>query len=70
MPTRAEQLQPTSTPEEIRGAISACVSQVLGEKPGMEQEQAVAMCYAMARKATGKSLLRQAVEEEGTQGAR
>jgi hypothetical protein len=42
-----ERLSSDSSPEQVQAAISSCIaSEVRG---GMEQEQAVAACYSMAR---------------------
>ena len=54
MPTRAEQLTPRSSPEEIQIAISASISKLVRE--GREQDQAIAIAHEQARKATGKAL--------------
>lgn len=56
MPTLAEGLKPESSPAQTKAAISDCVAQQLHEHPEMSQEQAVAVCYSMARKATGQEL--------------
>lgn len=53
MPTEAENLTIHSTSEQQKAAISSCIAQQLKENPGMTQEQAVAICYSMASKATG-----------------
>jgi len=54
MPTKAESLTKDSTPEAIQSAISASISMLV--KEGRPQEQAVAIAYSQARKATGKEL--------------
>lgn len=54
MPTPAETLSTDSADDAIKEAISATVSQLVGE--GMPQDQAVAIALEMARKATGKDL--------------
>ena len=54
MPTAAEKLTKDSSPDAIKSAISSCISQMVDE--GRKQEQAVAICHSMARKATGKAL--------------
>ncbi len=54
MPTPAENLSTDSADDAIKEAISATVSQLVGE--GMPQDQAVAIALEMARKATGKDL--------------
>jgi len=54
MPTPAEQLAPTANKERVNEAVSACISQRQAEKGDTEtQEQSVAICLSMARKATG-----------------
>lgn len=54
MPTRAEQLTPQSSPEQIQIAISSCIATEI--RAGREPDQAKGMCYSMARKASGKEL--------------
>jgi len=54
MPTAVDSLTKSSSPEQIREAIGSCIStEVDGGRP---QDQAIAMCYSMARAKTGKSL--------------
>ncbi len=54
MPTPAEDLNKDSPNEAIKEAISSTVSQLVNE--GFEQEQAVAIAFRQASKATGKDL--------------
>ncbi len=54
MPTAAEKLTKDSSKDAIQSAISSCISQRMDE--GDKQEQAIAICHSMARKATGKEL--------------
>ena len=54
MPTAAEGLTKDSSPEAIQKAISTSISMLV--KEGRPQEQAIAIAYSQARKATGKEL--------------
>ena len=54
MPVPVEQLSPNSSMGQIRAAISESIAQMMEE--GMEQMQAVAATFEMARKITGKDL--------------
>ena len=54
MPTLAEKLTPQSSPGQISAAISESIRMLMDE--GREQQQAVAIAYEQARKATGKVL--------------
>lgn len=54
MPTMAEGLTPSSSMAQIKAAISDTIAQLVNE--GVPQDQAIAMAYSMAEKATGKSL--------------
>ena len=54
MPTLAEKLTSKSSPGQISAAISDSIAQLMRE--GREQDQAVAIAYSQARKATGKEL--------------
>jgi len=65
MPTAAERLTKKSTEKQIDEAISSCISQRQHENRDEEVKQSVAICFAMARKATGKALLRQALKQKG-----
>ena len=55
MPVQSiKRLTKQSSDAQVKAAISECVAaEVHG---GMEQKQAVAACYSMARKQTGKEL--------------
>jgi len=53
MPLPIESLSPNSSPEQIKQAISASISQCVNE--GKEQDVCIAMVYRMAEKATGRS---------------
>lgn len=64
MPTAAELLTPRSTRDEIDAAISDCIAQRQRENPDEPQEQSAAICFSMARRATGKSLLPEAIRRE------
>ena len=46
-----ERLERDSSPEQIQGAVSACIATEI--RSGKEQKQAQAMCYSMAREKTG-----------------
>lgn len=54
MPTMAEKLTKQSSPGAISAAISESIRQLMDE--GRPQDQAIAISYAQARKATGKEL--------------
>jgi len=54
MPTSAEGLTPDTPLPQVKAAISASIAKLIDE--GYEQEQAIAMAYSMARKATGREL--------------
>jgi len=54
MPTPVDNLTKKSSDKAIDAAISACIR--IERRSGREQNQAVAMCYSMARKKTGKGL--------------
>ena len=51
MPLPTESLTKDSTDQEIQAAISAAISQLVNE--GRDQDQAIAIAYSTARKATG-----------------
>ena len=53
MPTKAESPRITSSQQERGQAISDCVSQTMSERPGIERDQAVAICISMADRAMG-----------------
>ena len=52
MPTKAEGLTKQSSDAEYQAAVSACIEQQVNE--GKTQEQAAAICYSMAKEATGR----------------
>lgn len=54
MPTAAERLTKDSSEEQVKKAISESISMLVHE--GRPQEQAIAIAYSQARKATGRSL--------------
>lgn len=54
MPTPVDNLSKKSSDKAIDAAISACIR--IERRSGREQNQAVKMCYEMARKKTGKGL--------------
>lgn len=54
MPTAVDNLTKDSKQAQIDAAISDCIATEV--KAGRKQNQAVAMCYSMAREKTGKSL--------------
>jgi hypothetical protein len=54
MPTPAEGLSQESTEEAVRDAISRTIQQLVSE--GFEQEQAAAVAFEQARRATGREL--------------
>jgi len=54
MPTAVDKLTEKSSGDQIRAAISQCIATEI--RGGREQDQAVAMCYSMARDKTGKAL--------------
>jgi len=43
---------------QIKAAVSACIAAEM--QAGREQDQAIAMCYSMARERTGKELGKEA----------
>lgn len=53
MPTDAESLTITSSKQDKNAAVGSCISQLKAENADMTQEQAVAICMAMSRKAMG-----------------
>ena len=55
MPTPVDNLSKDSSADSIRSAVSACISYEI--EHGRERDQAVAMCYEMARGKTGKTEL-------------
>ena len=55
MPTAVDKLTKNSSVEEISDAVSSCIATEI--KSGRKRDQAVAMCYDMARAKTGKTTL-------------
>jgi len=53
MPTAVDKLTKNSSADEIRDAVSACIAQE--RENGREEDQAIAMCFDMARTKTGKA---------------
>lgn len=61
MPTAAEGLSKSSSDEQIRDAISSCISQLTKEKKGDQgwpRDRIIATCHSMAERATGKRIRR------------
>ncbi len=56
MPTMSESLKPESSDQEIGKAIQDTVAKLVEE--GFNQDQAVAIAFQQAEKATGKTLSR------------
>ena len=54
MPTAVDKLTKDSKMAEIKAALSDCIATEV--RGGRKQDQAVAVCYSMARKKTGKNL--------------
>lgn len=54
MPTAVDKLSKDSSTDAIQKAISSCIATEIDS--GRERDQAVAMCYNMARERTGKTL--------------
>ena len=54
MPTLAEKLTSSSSDAQIKAAISNSIQELMNA--GREQQQATAIAYEQARKATGKDL--------------
>jgi len=55
MPTAVDNLTKESSADAIREAVSSCIATEIDA--GRKKDQAVAMCYEMARKKTGKTSL-------------
>ena len=55
MPTPVDNLSKDSSADSIRSAVNKCIDQEIDN--GRERDQAVAMCYEMARGKTGKTEL-------------
>lgn len=54
MPTPVDSLTKESSDSAVREAISECIAiEIRADRP---RDQAIAMCYEMARKKTGKEL--------------
>jgi len=59
MPTpEIEALGKDSKDAQVKAAVSACIAAEM--QAGREQDQAIAMCYSMAREKTGKELGKEA----------
>jgi hypothetical protein len=56
MPTPIDSLSPKSSDAQIRDAISACIA--IETDKGHPQDQAIDMCFDMARRKTGKKISR------------
>ena len=54
MPTAVDKLTKNNSPDAIQKAIGECIAMEI--RGGEEKDRAVAMCYNMARKKTGKEL--------------
>jgi hypothetical protein len=54
MPTAVDKLTSDSSQEQIKAAVSDCIATEVNA--GREHSQAIAMCYSMASKKTGKEL--------------
>ena len=54
-PTAVDKLTKDSSADAIKEAVSSCIATEI--RGGRERDQAVAMCYKMARKKTGKTTL-------------
>ena len=59
MPMAAERLTPQSSPDEVTRAISTSIKELLDSGAATDEEQASAIAYSAARKATGKPLGKQ-----------
>jgi len=55
MPTAVDNLTKDSSAESIRAAVSKCIATEIDN--GVKRDQAVAMCYDMAREKTGRAQL-------------
>ncbi len=53
-----ERLDKSSGDAQIKAAVSSCIATEM--KHGHKQDQAIAMCYSMASKQTGKELSKSA----------
>jgi len=54
MPTAVNKLDKGSSDAQIKASISDCIATEV--HAGHDQDQAIAMCYSMASKKTGKEL--------------
>ena len=52
-PTQVDNLTKASSADAIKEAVSQCIATEI--RGGRKRDQAVAMCYQMARKKTGKT---------------
>ena len=55
MPTAVDKLTKDSSADAIKAAVSECIATEI--KGGRKRDQAVRMCYEMARRKTGKTTL-------------
>ena len=55
MPTAVDNLTKDSSADAIKSAVNSCIDTEI--ENGRERDQAVAMCYNMARRKTGKTQL-------------
>jgi hypothetical protein len=55
MPTAVDKLTKDSSADAIKEAVNSCIATEI--RGGRERKQAVAMCYNMARKKTGRTQL-------------
>lgn len=53
MPDDTDKLRVDSKKEAVQSAISQCISQIHDERPGIDNDQAVAICNEKARRLTG-----------------
>jgi hypothetical protein len=58
MPTPIDSLSPKSSDAQIRDAISACIAIEIDTGRAQSQDQAIGMCFDMARRKTGKKISR------------
>jgi len=58
MPTPVDKLTPKSSDKQIAEAISACIAIEMDTGRAQSQDQAIAMCFDMARRKTGKKISR------------
>jgi len=54
VPTEVDKLTRASGDPQVKAAVSSCIATEMDG--GMEQKQAIAACYSMARAKTGKEL--------------